>query len=573
MRAISALLLLGCSAMAAGPAPAPRDEDLANPMRLLISRYETDLGLLHRALPAPLSPRGADRMRRFHETALADLEKVEFDALGQDGRVDYVLFRNHVRHELEELALQRVRDAEIAQLLPFRDAILELEEARRRMETVDPARAAGRLTDLARAVRESRRSAETAAASTGRVAARRSAQRLDSLREMLKAWQRFYAGYHPEFTWWAQKPWEEADRELAAYAVFLRDKVARENESGSSGLVGDPIGREALLRELAYEMVPYSPEELIALAEREFAWCEERQKEAARDLGLGGDWAKALEKVKSLHVPPGKQPDLVRDLAEEAVRFLDERDLVTIPALCREGWRMEMMSPERQRVTPYFTGGEVISVSFPTADMSHEQKLMSLRGNNVHFSRATVHHELIPGHHLQGFMAQRHRAHRRIFRTAFLVEGWALWWEFLLWDLGFPKTAEDRVGMLFWRSHRCARIIVSLKFHLGQMSPQEMTDFLVRRVGHEPDGATAEVRRYIGGGYGPLYQCAYMLGGIQLRALHRELVASGKMSARDFHDAVLRENSIPVEMIRASLTKRPPARDFAPSWRFMEEDR
>ena len=101
---------------------------------------------------------------------------------------------------------------------------------------------------------------------------------------------------------------------------------------------------------------------------------------------------------------------------------------------------MEMMTPDRQKVNPYFTGGEVISISFPTDTMSHEDKLMSMRGNNIHFSRATVHHELIPGHHLQGFMAARYRTHRRAFRTPFLIEGWALYWEMLLWDLNFPRS-------------------------------------------------------------------------------------------------------------------------------------
>ena len=79
-----------------------------------------------------------------------------------------------------------------------------------------------------------------------------------------------------------------------------------------------------------------------------------------------------------------------------------KNNLVTIPETAREGWRMEMMSPERQLVSPFFLGGETILVSYPTDTMTHEQKLMSMRGNNRHFTRAVTHHELIPGHHLQG---------------------------------------------------------------------------------------------------------------------------------------------------------------------------
>ena len=99
--------------------------------------------------------------------------------------------------------------------------------------------------------------------------------------------------------------------------------------------------------------------------------------------------------------------------------------------------------------------------------------------------------------------------------------------------------------MLFWRSHRCARIIFSLNFHLEKMTPQECIDFLVNRVGHELDNATAEVRRSFTGDYSPLYQAAYMLGGLQFRALHKELVDSGKMTNREFHDAILKLNRIP----------------------------
>src|SRR5437867_3473474 len=82
-----------------------------------------------------------------------------------------------------------------------------------------------------------------------------------------------------------------------------------------------------------------------------------------------------LEFVKNQYVEPGKQPALIRDLANEAIAFLDQHDLITVPPLARESWRMEMMSPERQLVNPFFTGGETISVSYPTQTMSEEQKL------------------------------------------------------------------------------------------------------------------------------------------------------------------------------------------------------
>ncbi|MCB1025895.1 MAG: DUF885 family protein, partial [Acidobacteria bacterium] len=316
------------------------------------------------------------------------------------------------------------------------------------------------------------------------------------------------------------------------------------------------------------EMIPYSPEELVEIANKEFAWCEAEMKKASREMGFGDDWKKALEAVKNKYVEPGKQAELIRDQALEAIDFVEKNDLVTVPDLMKESWRMEMMSPERQLVSPFFLGGETILVSYPTDSMTHEQKMMSMRGNNPHFTRAVTHHELIPGHHMQQYSIARYRPYRRMFYTPFWMEGWALYWEFILWDKGFVQKPEDKVGALFWRMHRCARIIFSLNFHLEKMTPQESVDFLVDRVGHERDNATAEVRRSFAGNYGPLYQIAYMMGGLQFYNLHRELVDTKKMTDKEFHDQILREGPIPVELVRAILTKQKLSKEDRAKWRF-----
>jgi uncharacterized protein (DUF885 family) len=228
------------------------------------------------------------------------------------------------------------------------------------------------------------------------------------------------------------------------------------------------------------------------------------------------------------------------------------------------------MSAEAQKTNPFFLGGEAIIVSYPTEAMEHADKLMSMRGNNRHFARATVHHEVVPGHHLQGYMTDRHNRHRDEFGTPFWTEGWALYWEMRMWDLGFARGPEDRIGMLFWRMHRCARIVFSLSFHLGTMTPEQCVDFLVERVNHERANAQGEVRRSFNGNYSPLYQVGYMIGGLQLRALHAELVAAGRMREREFHDLVLEGGTMPIEGVRWRLTRAPEAPDAKPAWRFAD---
>ena len=282
-------------------------------------------------------------------------------------------------------------------------------------------------------------------------------------------------------------------------------------------------------------------------------------------MKLGDDWKAALARVKADYVPPGQQDELVARIAREATDFVKRRDLVTVPRLCEESWGLTMISPETLKTIPYAAyNGRQMMVAYANGEMKQDDKLMVMRGNNRHFTRLVIPHELIPGHHLQGYYASR--GPERPFSTPFYVEGWALYWELRLWDLGWAQTPEDRIGMLFWRMTRSARVILTLKYHLGRMTPEEMVAFLIDRVGHEKLGARGEVRRFIQAE--PLYQVGYLIGGRQILALHDEMVGPGKLSERQFHDAVLKQGCMPIELLRAALRGIPLPKDAKPSWRF-----
>ena len=87
-------------------------------------------------------------------------------------------------------------------------------------------------------------------------------------------------------------------------------------------------------KQLGFEFIPYSPQELIALAEREFAWCEDQMKAAAREMKLGDDWKAALARTKLRFVKPGEQEKIVRAEGKLPIDFLKSRNLLTVPADC-----------------------------------------------------------------------------------------------------------------------------------------------------------------------------------------------------------------------------------------------
>jgi uncharacterized protein (DUF885 family) len=542
-----------------------------NQIAKLVEQYDADTGIMYRANVLEEGPEYFNRMEQFYNNWLSRLDEVNYAGLNTQEAVDFILLRRDIRNDLEEIRQDRDSYHKIDYTLQFADTIFELQKKRRIGQDLEGKEFADQINALVQSIRDNRQAVKE----KGRLEpadSRRAVEVAENLHETLEHIYSFYEGYDPDVSWWGEKSYENADTTLANYISFLGEwRVDQSHRDDGSGIIGTPVGAEKLQELLDYEMIPYTPSELIQLAEKEYAWCMEEMLKASRELGYGDDWHAALEHVKNSYVPAGKQPEMIYDLAIESINFLEERDLITIPELAKETWDMEMMSPQRQLINPFFLGGRVIRISYPTNTMAHSDKMMSMRGNNPHFSKATVHHELIPGHHLQGFMTDRYNTHRDEFGTPFWGEGWALYWELQLYDMDFPDSPEDRIGMLFWRMHRCARIIFSLSYHLGEMSPQEAIDFLVENVGHEYANAEAEVRRSFASSYPPLYQAAYLLGGLQIRSLYNELVENGDMQVKEFHDQILKTGSMPIEMVKKILTDEKPPKDFETNWRFYED--
>ncbi len=537
----------------------------------LIINYRADRGSLERFYVVSNSPERRARFKIFYNDYLTKLEQLPFENMSVSGRVDYLLMKRDLENELSALTKEEKEVDQIKKYTSFADPVYQLEQQRRRGKHLKSDEVAKQLNDIYKAIQSSTQKLKQEPNLTRDLASRAEGT-IKGQQAAMKSVYEFYNGYDPQFSWWVTKPYQKLDSLMTKYADVLKNKVdpATLPTDDGSGIIGNPIGREELLRLLQYEMISYSPEELVEIANKEFAWCDAELLKASREMGFGDNWKQAQEKVKQTFVPEGHQPEAMLKLYNESVDFLKKNDLLTIPPIAEETWRMSMMSPKQQLISPFFLGGEVLQIAYPTDDMDHEDKLMSMRGNNPHFSRATVHHELIAGHHLQGFMMDRYKSYRDYF-TPFWIEGWALYWEMILWDMKFPQSPEDKIGMLFWRMHRCARIIFSLNYHLNKWTPQQCIDFLVDRVGHERANAEAEVRRSFTANYGSLYQLAYMTGAFQFYALKKELVDGGKMTYKQYHDAVLQENSMPVEMVRAILTNQPLTKDFKTSWKFYKK--
>jgi uncharacterized protein (DUF885 family) len=547
-------------------------------MSAIIQQYEADARALERTYSLDFSDSHMLRFTKFYADELASLDTIDFDHLSHEDQVDYLLLHNLLISEQHQLAIRQRQIAEMAPLLPFEKRVEALTDAKRMMQRPDGEKSAATLAEITRQIDAARKQFDPgphgAAKGDGikpkidSVVANRAVLATTQLSEALHEWFDQYNSYDPVFTWWVDQPFHEVDKALKGYADFLKEKLVGIAPDDKTTIIGDPVGRDALMAELQDNVIPYAPEQLIAIAQTEYDWCMKEMLKASREMGYGEDWHAAVDKVKSMHVAPGEQPELIRKLVVEGDDFVKKNDLVTVPSLADETWRMIMMTPKRQLVNPFFTGGNEISVSYPTDTMTFDQREMSMKGNNIPFARATAFHEMIPGHFLQFYMSARYHPYRRPFSTPFWGEGNAFYWEMVFWDKGFDSTPEERVGALVWRMHRSARVIFTMNFHLGKWTPQQCVQFLIDAVGFEPDNATAEVRRSFDGSVGPLYQCAYLMGALQFRALRHELVDSKKMTERQFHDAILHQNEMPIELLRADLENLKLTRDYKSNWEY-----
>ncbi|KAL9616757.1 MAG: hypothetical protein Q9160_008414 [Pyrenula sp. 1 TL-2023] len=578
------------------PRPAP-PSSLPDP----ITSISADLTQLNGFYKIRISPTRRSRLKEYYTTELHNLQNsVNFTQLSQEDRVDYILLSGYLQHQQRELELETERDGKMKPLLSgWADEVVGLCELRQSHDSESELSAeetAGRVDKIRERLEEVLSGVKRGSGDEGdkkkeggvsvdRVTAYRAARTIADLSGQMAEWFGFYDGYDPLFTWWVVTPYEGAQAAMRELAAAIREVfLGVEPGSGDNGedvIVGQPIGRAGLGADLEVEKIAYSPEELVEIGENEYVWCEAEMQKAGRDLGYE-NWRDGLEEVKNKFVAPGSQPRLVHDLASEALTYVQTNDLVTVPPIAAETWRTLMISPQNQKTSPFFLGGRDMQISYPTSSMSHTEKLQAMRGNNIYFSRATVFHEMIPGHRLQYHMNQRHRPYRNLlFGTPFWREGWALYWEMVFWEKGFfhryaakskEESARNRIGTLFWRMHRCARIVFSIKFHLGEWSPGECIEYLVEKVGHERATAEGEVRRSLNGDYSPLYQAGYMVGALQLWALRGEVLGSGdgKMGEKEFHDRILRENEMPIEVLRALLRDLPLEEGYQANWRFYD---
>jgi uncharacterized protein (DUF885 family) len=181
--------------------------------------------------------------------------------------------------------------------------------------------------------------------------------------------------------------------------------------------------------------------------------------------------------------------------------------------------------------------------------------LKDMADQPIFLQQALAYHEGIPGHHMQIAIAQELQGLPE-FRTlgghTAFIEGWALYAEEIPKELGLYTNPYKEFGQLGMEIFRAARLVVDTGIHAKKWTREEAVQYYLANIPNPEGDVRAEIDRYI---VWPGQATAYMIGKLKIIELRRKAEAElgDAFDVREFHDAVLTNGSVPLDILEANI--------------------
>jgi uncharacterized protein (DUF885 family) len=318
------------------------------------------------------------------------------------------------------------------------------------------------------------------------------------------------------------------------------------------GISSLPNGREwyqILIRRLTTTNLP--PEEIHRMGEAEVKRIEEEMLKIARETGFNGSVSELELKLKDA-------PDQRFHSREEMLVFCRNAAKIIEPELPNQFKHIPMLlygirpiPEDREQATASNAQAPMPDGSAPGwFNLKTYQPEKEVRYDK----EALVLHEAVPGHIFQGSLARSLKnlpEFRRFYGNSAYAEGWALYAESLGAQLGVYRDPYSRFGQLASERFRAVRLVVDTGIHALGWTREQAQDYF---RAHAPTESLSEVDRYISW---PAQALSYKLGQLKITELRRkaEQQLGTKFDVRDFHEAVLRDGSLPLELLDQQVEK------------------
>jgi uncharacterized protein (DUF885 family) len=353
---------------------------------------------------------------------------------------------------------------------------------------------------------------------------------------------------------------------VPAYGEFL-DFMVKAYIPGARQTIGAselPRGREYYASRIRqFTTLDLSAEEIHQLGLAEVARIRQEMDAIIREVDFEGDFAAFLA---FLRTDPRFYAQSAEELLKEA-SYLAKRMDGKLPSLFKTLPRMPYgVEPVPAHMAPKYTAGRYVGTSpGSTQPGLYWVNTYALETRPLYALPALTLHEAVPGHHLQGALAQEMENlpdFRRFSYISAFGEGWGLYSEWLGIEAGIYTDPYSRFGRLTYEMWRACRLVVDTGLHAFGWSRQRALDYLASQTALSLHEVTTETDRYISW---PGQALAYKLGEMKIRQLRRraEEALGERFDVREFHDALLRNGSVPLpvleQIIEGFIAERQPA--------------
>ncbi len=296
-----------------------------------------------------------------------------------------------------------------------------------------------------------------------------------------------------------------------------------------------------------------TPEAIHDLGLREVERIRGEMQRVIEQVGFAGTFAEFLEFLRTDPRFYAATPEELLLRAAWIAKTMDGRLPALFKTLPRLPYTIEPVPPD---LAPKFTGGRYVEAPVgSTQPGKYWVNTYALETRPLYNQEALTLHEAVPGHHLQIALSQELTdlpPFRRFSYISAFGEGWGLYSEWLGLEAGFYTDPYSNFGRLTYEMWRACRLVVDTGLHAMGWTRERAMDYLASNTALSRHEVRTEIDRYISW---PGQALAYKLGEIKIRDLRRraETALGPAFDVREFHDAVLGNGSIPLDMLERRI--------------------